>query len=65
MNQHERILEMLENAGEDGVINYHFVHRHILRYSARIKELRKEGYNISTQYVTKGVYRYILDEDEN
>jgi len=74
MNQASRILQKLRARGKTGVMNYEFVHMMppILRYSARIDELRKEGHDIQTKRIKKGIFKFILhvpepiiDEDIN
>ena len=41
--------------------NFQFVKDHnILRYSARVNELRMNGIDIDTQYIDNGVYEYTL-----
>lgn len=63
-SQKERVLSLLKNAGKQGVMNYTFyqLKSPILRASARVYELRKEGYNIETEQIKKGYYKYILRE---
>ena len=39
------------------------LNRICFRYSARIKELREEGYNIATVRQKQGYFRYFLIED--
>lgn len=46
MTQRERTLALLETAGGFGVLHTTFVENGIRRYSARINELRAEGYEI-------------------
>lgn len=70
ISQQTRILRMLRKAGSKGVPNYEFPKAHILRLSARLGELRKEGYNIICErdYLPNGratnVFRYVLIEQE-
>lgn len=44
--------------------NYEFANLtpSIIRYSARILELRKVGHNITTVKISKGVTKYVLNE---
>jgi hypothetical protein len=60
MTQRERVYTMLEQAGREGVTNGQFVDAHILRYSARIKELRDIGHRIEKHRITDGTFRYTL-----
>jgi hypothetical protein len=59
VTQREKALEMLTEAGDAGVTNGEFAANRILRFGARLKELRDEGYEIST-YGTNGTVRYVL-----
>ena len=54
---------MLEQAGREGVTNGQFVDAQILRYSARIKELRDNGHRIEKHRITDGTFRYTLQQD--
>jgi len=71
INQTSRILKMLYRAGSKGVPNYAFYQNRILRPSARIGELRADGYNITAerQYLPNGratnVWHYVLYEETN
>jgi hypothetical protein len=53
---------MLDQARVDhrGVTNGEFAEAGIIRYGARIKELRKEGYRIAKQRLSAGGWRYTL-----
>lgn len=70
MSQSSAMLKMLRKAGKHGVKNYEFPMRGILRYSARIGELRNEGFNIMCERIklpngrSTGVFRYILIEEK-
>ena len=69
MSQEERILKLLRKAGNKGVANYDFPRHRILRYSARIGDLRAEGFNIycERERLPNGratnVFRYYLNEE--
>jgi hypothetical protein len=63
VTQREKALEMLTEAGDAGVTNGEFAANRILRFGARLKELRDEGYEIST-YGTNGTVRYVLQNVE-
>lgn len=67
LSQEARVMQMLRKAGSRGVENYQFPKHGILRYSARIGELRKD-YNILAERVYAhgrwtGVWKYILIEE--
>lgn len=70
MSQTSTILKMLRKAGKRGVPNYKFPQKNCLRYSARIGELRAQGYNIYCERVVlpngraTGVFNYILLEED-
>lgn len=69
LSQNDRVLKMLREAGSKGVRNHQFPENRILRYSARINDLRKEGYNIYCERVllpngrSTGVFKYYLNEE--
>jgi len=58
-SQAERIINLLKEAGADGVTN-HQLSKISLKYDSRISELRMRGYEIETTHEKKGVYRYFL-----
>ena len=62
MTQRQTVLKMLDQARVDrrGVTNGEFADAGILRYSARIEELRKAGYRIAKQRLSAGGWRYTL-----
>jgi len=62
MTQRDRVLKMLDEARVDhrGITNGQFAEAGILRYSARIEELRKAGYRIAKQRLSAGGWRYTL-----
>jgi len=56
MSQSIILLEAFEKAGDSGLTNHFIANKlHILRYSARIADLRKEGYSI---LAPKQVYKH-------
>jgi hypothetical protein len=59
VTQRERILYELREAGERGVRGDTFLNLSIPRYSARVLELRKAGYDIRSQD-DNGMARYRL-----
>lgn len=69
LSQEARILKLLRKAGNKGIANYEFPRQRILRYSARIGNLRNDGHNIycEREYLPNGratnIYRYYLYED--
>ena len=54
-------MSLMHRAGSFGVHNYEFAQQRILRYSARIDELREIGIKIKTVRVSSGVFKYILE----
>lgn len=70
MSQTAQVLKMLQKAGQKGVPNYEFPKHRILRSSARLGELRAQGYDILCErdYLPNGratnVFRYILIEEK-
>lgn len=70
MSQTTKVLKMLRKAGQRGVPNYKFYSNRILRPSARIAELRADGYNIiaERQHLPNGratnVWNYVLIEEK-
>ena len=71
MSQLNVMTKMLKKAGKRGVYNYQFAQIGILRYNARITDLRQDGLNILCERVklpngrSTGVFRYTLIGDEN
>lgn len=57
--QTEKIINLLKEAGKDGVTNFALA-KICLKYDARISELRRKGYEIETVYEGKTVYKYVL-----
>jgi len=60
MTKKELTLKLLRDAGSEGVDNRTLVNEGVWRYSARIKELRDEGYNIHTIRLDQGHFRFVL-----
>ncbi|MET3349001.1 UNVERIFIED_ORG: hypothetical protein ABID57_000670 [Arthrobacter sp. UYEF1] len=58
-NQRERILQMLEDAGEEGVTNL-ALNTVAYRYGGRLFELRQDGYRIRSSHVKGPVWRFTL-----
>lgn len=70
MSQTTKLLQMLRQNKIRGVENYKFPQRQILRYSARIADLRADGYNIYCERVVingraTGTFKYYLIEEED
>lgn len=61
--QKDRILDRLAKAGHEGVSNYE-LNKIAFRYAARIQELRKDGYQISTIQLKKGLFTFVLHQDD-
>lgn len=71
ISQEAKLLMMLKRNKRRGVANYEFPANRILRYSARIGDLRKDGYIITCvrdrlpNGKASNVFRYFLiDEDD-
>ena len=60
MTQADRILALLRTRPRTNTE----LNRVAFRYSARLHELRRDGYIINTERVKEGVFRYSLGEDE-
>lgn len=68
INQETRIIRMLKANKTLGVPNYRFAEAGILRYSARILNLRRDGYGILAQRQkvdgrATGVWVYYLESE--
>ena len=68
MSQTTRLLKAFRKAGNRGIANYQFARLRIIRYGARIADLRAEGFNIyvERQYrkgKATGVFVYYLIEE--
>ncbi|BCW78299.1 helix-turn-helix domain-containing protein [Arthrobacter sp. NicSoilC5] len=57
--QKERILDLLEERGQQGVLNIE-LNEICFRYGGRLHELRQEGYRIRTTQVKGPVFRFTL-----
>lgn len=70
LTQQEQVIKLLRKAGSKGVPNYAWYQNRILRPSARIGELRADGFNIycERERLPNGratnVFRYYLIEDK-
>jgi Helix-turn-helix domain len=60
MTQRDTVYSMLRRAHKDGVTNGAFAEAGILRYSARIRELRREGHPIARQRLSARCWKYTL-----
>ena len=60
MTQRDHVLHMLQDAGDRGITTGEFLDARISRFSARIDELRRDGYMIVKHRVTASRYRYEL-----
>lgn len=60
--QYDKIMALLKSKGEAGAMNYE-LNRIAFRYVARIHDMRKDGWNITTERVKQGVYKFTLHED--
>lgn len=59
MNQTEKIINLLEKRGKRGASNYE-LNKIAFRYSARLHELRKEGYKIKAQHIKDSLWKFEL-----
>ncbi len=67
LTQHGKILRVLKQ-NPKGTPNYKFTDMHILDYTARISELRKDGHNIYCERVKRdgkatGTFLYFLNDE--
>lgn len=62
MTKKQQTLELLRQAGDKGVDNRALVQAGVWRYSARVKELRDEGFQIRTERLGQGHFRFVLTE---
>ncbi len=51
---------MLRRNGRAGLLTGDFLRIPIARYSSRIAELRRQGYDISTERLSESVFKYTL-----
>lgn len=63
--QREKVLKALRMARsyQEGVTGDTFLQMRVPRYSARIAELRDEGFKIATERVKDGLFRFRLEHD--
>lgn len=59
MTQREKILQMLEDAGDAGVTNLK-LNTVAFRYGGRLHELRQDGYRIRSTHTKDSVWRFTL-----
>lgn len=59
--QTEKILALLKAAGDKGVTNIE-LNKIAFRYSARLHDLRRDGYKISAQHIKDTYWRFTLHE---
>lgn len=60
-SQGEKIVDLLLTRGNKGATNIE-LNKISFRYSARIFNLRKEGYDIRKQHLTGSIWKYWLQE---
>lgn len=63
MTQRETVLKALREGGKGGVTNGHLNRLGIFRYSARIHELRDQGYVIRTVNGKAGLATFYLESE--
>ena len=59
-NQRQKIIELLRRNGKAGLLTGDFLAMPCVRYSSRLRELRQQGYDISTERITEGCFKYVL-----
>lgn len=59
MSQTGKLLNLLKRRGWRGATNVE-LNRICFRYSARLFELRRDGYHITTENLKYGVFKYTL-----
>jgi hypothetical protein len=57
--QKDQILQMLEDAGDKGVLNIE-LNEFAFRYGGRLFELRQDGYRIRSKHVKNSIWRFTL-----
>lgn len=62
MTQRDRTLMLLQRAGSEGVSTAAFLEAYIPRFSARIEELRREGFQIARERLRQGSFKYTLTD---
>ncbi len=60
MTQRQRVLAFLEFNGEHGVTTSEFLESFLPSFPKRIFEMRREGYEISSERLRAGSWRYTL-----
>lgn len=68
LSQEAKVLRAIKLSGNKGFPNYKFPQMGVLRYSARIGDLRKEGHNIYCERVRRngratGTFLYFLNDE--
>jgi hypothetical protein len=65
ISQKQKILNLLKARGKHGVYNWELPNElHILKYTNRLSELYKDGWDIRKEFVGNGTFRYILMEEK-
>ena len=59
-NQRQKIIELLRRNGKAGLLTGDFLKMPCARYSSRLRELRQQGYDISTERITESCFKYVL-----
>ena len=59
MTQRDKILNLLVESGEQGVLNIQ-LNNIAFRYGARLAELREDGYSIRSSHIKGAVWRFTL-----
>lgn len=59
-NQRQKIIELLRRNGRAGLLTGDFLKMPCARYSSRLRELRQQGFVISTERITESCFKYVL-----
>lgn len=62
LTQVEKILQLLKEAGDKGVTNIQ-LNEIAFRYSARLNDLRRDGYKIQATHIKDSIWKFTLKED--
>jgi hypothetical protein len=58
--QRDRILALLRQRGTAGVTNVELNALGIMRFGARVFELRRQGFNVETRRESETIFRFVL-----
>ncbi len=63
MTQCEKILQLLEERGNQGVSNLE-LNEICFRYAGRLFDLRRQGYRIRSTHIKESIWRFTLLEED-